>query len=81
MHYLRTNYFTQVTEEEARQLIGFYPDNEWLGAPHDTGPFNALTPQFKRLAAFQGDVVFQAPRRLLLESAKAKRWSYSTQSD
>ena len=29
---------------------------------------NALTPQFKRLAALQGDSALQAPRRWLLQN-------------
>ncbi|KAF9220275.1 COesterase-domain-containing protein [Gyrodon lividus] len=35
------------------------------GSLFDTSVLNALTPQFKRLAAFQGDAVLQAPRRFL----------------
>lgn len=37
-----------------------------------------FSPQFKRLAAFQGDFIFQAPRRFFLEAASKTQnaWSY-----
>jgi hypothetical protein len=48
------------------------------GTPFNTSVLNEITPQYKRIAAFQGDVVFQAPRRWFLEhlSGKQKLWSY-----
>lgn len=38
-----------------------------------------LRPQYKRLAAIQGDIVFQAPRRFFLQSSSdlTRKWSYS----
>jgi len=45
-----------------------YPADITKGSPFDTRLLNALTPQFKRIAAFQGDGVFQAPRRWMLEN-------------
>lgn len=41
-------------------------------APFDTGVLNQLYLQFKRLAAFQGDIIFTAPRRWLLKHAAIK---------
>ena len=40
-----------------------------------------LSPEFKRLAAFQGDLVQQAPRRFLLETVSKTQdaWSYCKQ--
>ena len=40
----------------------------------------SFSPQYKRIAAFQGDYYFQAPRRysLAITSATQKVWSYCT---
>ncbi|KAG0696092.1 Alpha/Beta hydrolase protein [Suillus ampliporus] len=56
-----------------QRLMELYPQNITQGSPFNTGDFNALTPQFKRIAAFQGDAVFQAPRRFFLEQRSASR--------
>jgi hypothetical protein len=45
-----------------------YPSDVTQGSPFDTGLDNAFTPQFKRISAFQGDVVFQGPRRWMVEN-------------
>lgn len=44
-----------------------------------TGDDNQLAPMYKRMAAFQGDAVFQAPRRFFLDNRSSKQpaWSYS----
>lgn len=60
-------------------LLNEYPADITQGSPFGTSVLNALTPQFKRIAAFQGDAVFQGPRRWLLENTVAKNtnvWSY-----
>ncbi|KAF8907652.1 carotenoid ester lipase precursor [Gymnopilus junonius] len=62
-----------VTDDEMTQLASLYPDNPTQGSPFNTGVTNALTPQFKRLASFQGDLVFQAPRRFLLQNRSGKQ--------
>ena len=49
-------------------LATLYPADITQGSPFDTGILNAVTPQYKRIAAFQGDGVFQAPRRWLLQN-------------
>ena len=48
------------------------------GSPYGTGALNALTPQFKRIASIQGDLIFQGPRRLFLEhlAHKQNAWSF-----
>ena len=48
------------------------------GSPYRTGTLNALTPQFKRIASIQGDIIFQGPRRLFLEhlAHKQNAWSF-----
>ncbi|KAJ7819054.1 carotenoid ester lipase precursor [Mycena olivaceomarginata] len=64
--------------EEVALIGSLYPDDPSKGSPFDTGNANALTPEFKRLAAFQGDFVFLGPRRFFLEHASTRQntWSW-----
>ncbi|KAG9008023.1 hypothetical protein FRB94_013788 [Tulasnella sp. JGI-2019a] len=74
--YTRLVYLSTATDKEAADLFDYYPANVTQGSPFETGTRGALTPQFKRISALNGDLVFQAPRRLLLDTAKSKRWTY-----
>ena len=60
------------------ELLTLYPQNVTQGSPYDTGTQNALTPQFKRIASFLGDYVFQGPRRFFLQTVSDKQnvWSF-----
>ncbi|KDQ24063.1 hypothetical protein PLEOSDRAFT_1009757, partial [Pleurotus ostreatus PC15] len=72
------NYLPSATAEQIQRIANVYPDDPSQGSPFDTGTANALTPQFKRLAAVQGDIFFQGPRRFLLETASETQnaWGY-----
>ncbi|KAG8987297.1 hypothetical protein FRB90_003488 [Tulasnella sp. 427] len=63
---------------EMQSLLKLYPSDITQGSPYETSILNALTPQFKRIASFQGDLVFQAPRRFMLNSLSGRQsaWSY-----
>ncbi|KAF4574341.1 Carboxylic ester hydrolase [Pleurotus pulmonarius] len=76
--YIKTFYMPQSTDAELDQIMNLYPSDITKGSPFGTGILNVLSPQFKRLAAFQGDAVFQAPRRFFLEqrSGKQSTWSF-----
>ncbi|KAJ6468622.1 sterol esterase [Mycena vitilis] len=76
--YLHSNFFSKATPAQLAQLAVLYPDDPAQGSPFDTGSANQLTPQFKRLAAFQGDYIFTGARRLFLESASKTQdtWSW-----
>jgi acetylcholinesterase len=65
------------TQSDLDRLLKLYPANITEGSPFDTGSSNALTPQFKRIAAFQGDAFFQAPRRFFLQHRSGKQTTYS----
>ncbi|KAF8154970.1 carotenoid ester lipase precursor [Crassisporium funariophilum] len=68
--YMQSNYFQNVLTPAQLTAVGqAYPADVTQGSPFDTGAANALTPEFKRLAAIQGDLVFQAPRRFFLGTA------------
>jgi len=67
-----------ISVDDVDRILRAYPDNVTLGSPFGTGSANAITPEYKRISAIQGDLLFQAPRRLLLEqlSRKQPMWSY-----
>ena len=70
--------FPNITDAEYQTIAQAYPSDVTQGSPFGTGALNVLTPEFKRLAAFDGDLVFQAPRRLFLNqlSGRQKTWSF-----
>lgn len=76
--YITTYYFPKLTETQLSTLLELYPDDITQGSPYDTSILNAVTPQFKRIASFLGDAVFQAPRRYFLQSIASDQpvWSY-----
>ncbi|KDR82068.1 hypothetical protein GALMADRAFT_135442 [Galerina marginata CBS 339.88] len=68
--YMQSNYFEGIASSSQLAAIGVaYPDDITQGSPFDTGIFNALSPEYKRLAAIQGDLEFHAPRRYFLKTA------------
>ncbi|KAF4617643.1 hypothetical protein D9613_005858 [Agrocybe pediades] len=71
--YLKNTFLPGIPDSAVDQIAKLYPSDVTQGSPFGTGIFNALTPQFKRLAAFQGDGVFQAPRRWFLQYTASKQ--------
>ncbi|KAJ7721308.1 hypothetical protein B0H16DRAFT_1791683 [Mycena metata] len=71
-------YLPQSSPAQIAQIATLYPDDPTQGSPFDTGLANQLTPQFKRLAAFQGDYLFTGTCRFLLEHASKTQntWSW-----
>lgn len=55
--YLRQVYMPNATDDQIAQVAAAYPEAWADGSPFDTGLLNALTPEYKRLAAIQGDLV------------------------
>ncbi|KAJ8519353.1 hypothetical protein ONZ45_g3707 [Pleurotus djamor] len=76
--YLQTIWLPGATSSQLDTVLSHYPPSLIQGSPYDTGLLNALSPQFKRLASFQGDAVFQAPRRFFLEqrSGHQNAWAF-----
>ncbi|KAF9453329.1 alpha/beta-hydrolase [Macrolepiota fuliginosa MF-IS2] len=76
--YFKNTFLPGTTDAQVDQLATLYPDDITQGSPFDTGILNAVTPQFKRIAAVQGDGALQAPRRLFLENTSGKQdiWVY-----
>ncbi|KAH9060190.1 carotenoid ester lipase precursor [Lactarius vividus] len=76
--YLAQFFLINITSAQMDQVLTLYPQDVTQGSPFDTGNNNTLTPEFKRIASFLGDFVFQAPRRFFLKSVSGKQntWSY-----
>ncbi|KAJ7124165.1 carotenoid ester lipase precursor [Mycena epipterygia] len=76
--YIQTYLVPEFSTAQGVTLNTLYPSDIVDGSPFDTGVFNAFTPQFKRIAAFLGDGVFQAPRRFFQQgrSGKQNQWAF-----
>ncbi|KAJ7124154.1 carotenoid ester lipase precursor [Mycena epipterygia] len=76
--YIQTYWIPEASAAQEATLDTLYPSDIVDGSPFDTGTFNAFTPQFKRIAAFQGDAVFQAPRRFFqqMRSGQQNQWAF-----
>jgi len=71
--YFQNVFIPGSSDDQIGQLSALYPADITAGSPFDTGYLNAVTPQFKRIAAVQGDGAFQAPRRWLLKNTSGKQ--------
>jgi len=76
--YIHDNYLTTANQSVMDTVAKLYPSDPAAGSPFDTGSANAFTPEFKRLAAFQGDLIFLGPRRLFVNARAPKQpvWSF-----
>ena len=76
--FVKPLFFPRISDSDLAALLEYYPSDITQGSPFDTGDENALSPQYKRLAALLGDLIFQAPRRLLFEYTASKQniWMY-----
>ncbi len=79
LDYMREFYFPGASSEEVAPLLALYPNDPAQGSPFGTGDENQLAPMYKRVAAFDGDYLFQSQRRslLALRSDKQPAWTYS----
>ncbi|THH21401.1 hypothetical protein EW146_g162 [Bondarzewia mesenterica] len=77
--YMSSNYLPKASAEQIDQLLELYPADPAMGSPFGTGDNNTVTPQYKRIAALQGDLLLQGLRRFFLAnlSDKQNAWSYS----
>ncbi|KAI0703975.1 Alpha/Beta hydrolase protein, partial [Earliella scabrosa] len=71
-HFLATTWFPGASRTDIDPLLALYPPDPAEGSPFSTGGAFSYTPQFKRIAALQGDWFFNAPRRSLLETYAAR---------
>jgi len=78
-NWIKTSFLPGSTDAAINKIADLYPQDITAGSPFDTGILNAISPQFKRIAAFLGDGVFQAPRRWMLDNTVGTNpnvWAY-----
>lgn len=70
--------FYKASNAQKTKIEQLYPPLLSAGAPFRTGIFNAVTPQFKRMAALLTDLLFHSGRRQYLQSTSdiSGRWNY-----
>ncbi|PBK68859.1 sterol esterase [Armillaria solidipes] len=76
--YVNTMYFPELSSKRVNNLSSAYSNDPATGSPFGSGNNYTLTPEYKRIAAFNGDNSFQAPRRHFLEVASRTQpaWAY-----
>ncbi|GJE92627.1 carotenoid ester lipase precursor [Phanerochaete sordida] len=75
--YLQSNYLPEASSSQLDKILELYPQDPAQGSPFGTGTNNTLSPQFKRLAAIQGDLVFQSSRRFFLQERAHKQPAFA----
>ena len=75
--YLQQFFLPLANASDLDNLLTMYPEDPALGSPFDTELENAITPQFKRIAAILGDSIFQAPRRFFLSERPGNASAFS----
>ena len=81
--YVHQFFFPRAPQASIHPVFELYPDDPTQGSPFGTGDANQLAPMFKRMSAFQGDMIFQAPKRFFLDqrSSKQSTWAFGTRHD
>ncbi|KAJ6508154.1 Alpha/Beta hydrolase protein [Mycena sanguinolenta] len=76
--YAHSNYLPKASSDQMEKLARLYPQDPTQGSPFGTDTANELTPEFKRMAAFQGDLLITSPRRfwLALASLTQNVWGW-----
>jgi carboxylesterase type B len=64
------SWFKTASRDTIAGLVATYPEDPAAGSPFRTGQLNALTPEFKRVAALMGDFCFTLARRVALSAAR-----------
>ncbi|KAJ8495240.1 hypothetical protein ONZ51_g1826 [Trametes cubensis] len=79
--FIHEHFFSTTPKALLTPIFELYPNDPKAGSPFGTGDANELSPQFKRMAAIQGDLVFQAPRRFFLDqrSLKQPTWAFMSE--
>lgn len=66
------SFFPKASEDTMKALMEYYPDDPAQGSPFRTSNLNVRSPAFKRISAVLTDLLFHAPRRLMIEVTPAQ---------
>ncbi|TDL19967.1 carotenoid ester lipase precursor [Rickenella mellea] len=75
--FVSSNEFPAASSGAVKNVAALYPANPAVGSPFGTGSANALSSQFKRIAAIQGDYAFHSNRRFLLKNRASHQTIFS----
>ena len=75
--YLQTFWFPGASSADIQTVLDHYPSDPAAGSPFGTGDEYAYTPEYKRMAAFQGDLIEIGPRRLFTRFLSDKQPVYA----
>ncbi|KAI0793611.1 carotenoid ester lipase precursor [Fomes fomentarius] len=74
--YIQT-WFPKASPADLQPILEAYSSDPADGSPFDTGDANAFASQYKRVSALQGDLFFNAPRRVLLDKYSPTQPTYN----
>lgn len=77
--FLKKVFFQDATASQVNALAAQYPSGPRKGSPFDTGLKNAITPIYKRIAAFVGDHTFETTRHDFLQHTAGRNRAYTYQ--
>ncbi|KAJ7719235.1 Alpha/Beta hydrolase protein [Mycena maculata] len=77
LDYVHTYLLPGASVDQLAQVGRIYPDDTTQGSPFGTGTADQLTPEFKCLAAFQGDFLFMGPRRGILQLRQTRTQTHT----
>ena len=79
LDYVQSVYYRNTSRAAVSPILDLYPSDPAAGSPFGTGAEFAYTPQYKRMAAFEGDFLLQGPRRFIVQQLSDRQpvWSYS----
>lgn len=69
-------FFFDAPTDKIDELMRLYPDDPAVGSPYRTGDNNQINSQYKRMASLMTDVLFFAPRRIIIENSTQKIFTY-----
>jgi len=72
-NYIKTIWLPNATDAQLEPLFSQYPSDRSAGSPYNTSIESSITSQYKRMASFQGDAVFQAPRRFFMQTRAVRQ--------
>ncbi|KAI1788051.1 carotenoid ester lipase [Ganoderma leucocontextum] len=77
LDYINSNFYSDTPRDEVAKFLELYPADPAAGAPYNSGDNYAYSPQYKRMAAFQGDFIEVAPRRRFTQHLSKKQPVYA----
>lgn len=77
LSYVNSNFFNTTPRAAVAKILTLYPSDPAAGSPFGTGDEFAYSPQYKRMSAFQGDYIEQAPRRVFVQKLAESQPVYS----